>query len=126
MNIQNKTKTNYCGSICFSEESINSYFLVCDFMLGDADGDKQIIQGNWEKVTKEFTNMVLALEVAPSNPDEIKVMGEYIETPYSESAYWTFEGYEIFFVDKNKDIFICSISFSDEETAFIKSFTLFQ
>ena len=114
------TKANNCPKICITDSG-ESYILVTDFMLGDADANKEIIQYQGKKVTKDLKNLILALEIAPTDPDDIKIMKDHIERPYSESSSWSYQGYELIFIDKEKKIYNCSIKFDENELNIIKA-----
>ncbi len=120
---KNKKSSKICINTCLLD-STNQYVLLSSFMQGDADGYKDIIQTSGKKITKEFKNLILALEVIPRDLEDITFMKDFIEIPYSEFSYWSFEDYKVVFIDKNKDIFECNVAFNEVEEVIIKANTI--
>ncbi len=115
-----KDSSRFCINTCLLD-SKNSYVLLSSFMLGDGDGDKDVVQFSGKKINKELKNLILALEVIPDDIDDKKLMNDYLETPYSEGSYWSFQGYNLIFLDKSGKMFKCDIEFDENEKNIIKA-----
>ena len=122
----NRTKSKYCGNVCLTDDMKNSYFVIADFMLGDADSYTTELQGSFKKINKEMINIVVALEASKGRHTDDMLLGEYLDIPYSESSYWSFEGYKVLFMDKNRDIFDVTIQFDASEMNYIKSENIYR
>lgn len=119
MKVLNKVKSSYCGNVCLTDEMKGSFFILADFMLGDVDVTK--IQGSFKRITKEMINIVLALEVAKDKYTEDMIYTEYLDIPYSESSYWSFQGYQVLYLDKNSQVFEVTLQFEGDEIYFIQA-----
>lgn len=121
MKVLSKTKSKYCGNSCLTDEMRGTFFIVTNFMLGDADSEITKIQGSFKRITKEMINIVLALEVSVDKNTDEMTLTEFLNLPYSESSYWSFQSYSVMFLDKSGDVFDVALEFEEDELAFIKS-----
>ena len=114
-------KTKDCAPVCITDEMKGHFFIVAEFMLGDADSYSSDIQGSAKKATKEFTNIVVALEASKDRYTEDMLLTEYLNIPYSESSYWSFKGYKVYFMDKDKVAYNVRVEFEELEKNYILS-----
>ena len=114
-------KTKECTSVCITDTMKGHYFVVAEFMLGDADSFTSRIQVSAKKSTKDFVKIVVALEASKGRYTEDVLISDCLDIPYSESSYWSLQGYKIYFMDNYKIIYDVSVSFEEMENNFILS-----
>jgi len=114
-------KTKECASVCITDSMKGHYFVVAEFMLGDADSFTSKIQASAKKSTKDFVKVVVALEASKGRYTEDMILADYLDIPYSESSYWSFQGYKVYFMDSNKVVYDVNVSFEENEQNFILS-----
>jgi len=120
MEVVIKNKSKFCGNVCLTEDMKGRFLIVSDFMLGDADSYTTELQGSFKKVSKEMINIVIALECSENKYTE-DINYEFLDLPYSESSYWSFDEYKVLYNDKYGEIFDVELEFNEDEKALIES-----
>lgn len=116
---------------CDTLHDTEKFYIITEFMMGDADGYETITQDRFSKLTKDTENYIMALNamVGCHNDDEFKFYEDCVlldkfefDFPYCEFSSYSFQSFDIIYFDKDRNIFRCEIIYNENELNIIKSF----
>lgn len=116
---------------CKTLKDKNKFYLLTDFMLGDADGYENINQFSFSKLDKNVQNYILKMyELVGSCTEDINseeyYFGYELYIPYTEFGYYSFTNFDIVYLDENRNIIPCKIVLDENEKNIVKSFENFK
>lgn len=101
------------------------FYVVTEFMLGDADGEHIEVQESFKKLDKKIKNYILKLETLLGEYTEDldhEYMGLEFNPPFTEHSYYSFVSLSIIYLDKDRNILPCTIQYDENEMNILKAF----
>lgn len=118
-----KVDNKFCNVILPDKET---YYIITNFMLGDADGYETINQLSFKSLNEPIKNFILKLyDFVDTYTEDISTeelyFGFELDLPYFEASYYSFTHFDIVYLDSNRNIIPCEIILDKNEECIIKS-----